>query len=85
MELWVLRHKSVCGSCHPCHGSATAPKHTGVRKVTFKLRRHRLGESIHMTVSALYVLTDRWEKQTFRNPNRLCLCCAVFSCFCIGR
>ena len=61
MELCFLRHISVCSphlwqnqvcsSCHPCHESATAPKHTDLRRrgastellsvceVTFKLRR----------------------------------------------
>ena len=49
MELWVLRQMSVCSphpwqtqvcsSCHPCHGSATAPKHTDFRDTAHRFEK----------------------------------------------
>ena len=85
MELWVLRHISVCSphlwqnqnlrllpsmprkcDCaekYRLERRGASTELLSVCKVTFKLRRHRLGESIYMTVSALDVLTDRWENR----------------------
>ena len=51
MELWVLRHITVCSphlwqnhvcdSCHPCYGSATAPKHSDLRHTAHGLENER--------------------------------------------
>ena len=44
-------------------------------EVTFRLRRNRQGESVHMTMRAWDVLTDRWENRLAVSRIVYVLCC----------
>ena len=54
----------VCGSCHPCHGSATAPKHTGFRHTDHRLEKERRK---HRTVECVRSHIQAPEKQAREN------------------
>ena len=104
MELWVLRHISVCsphlwqsqvsGSCHHAtkvrlrrniptsvalltnlRRRGTCTELLSVCKVTFRLRKQKLGESIHTRVSALNVLTDGKMDLPQAESSVYVLCC----------